>query len=93
MLKYDFHRGYLTSNGATANDVLLDLDIYFQGQKFSCYAFAINNSQAMDVPSRFVLTGFRRRVAFVSYPVVVSWFLMSSVNRNLGNIRIFLNIS
>ena len=46
--------------------VLNDLDIHFQGQTFSCYAFATKNAHAADVLDRFAWTlTARRGVAFV----------------------------
>ena len=38
------------------NVVLHDLDLHFQGQTFSCYAFALTIAHAADVPGRFTLT-------------------------------------
>ena len=47
MLKYDFYRGwYLKSNGTIAIGVLSDLDLHFQDQTFSCYAFATKKNCA-----------------------------------------------
>ena len=41
ILKYDFYRGWcLPSNGTIAIGLLLDLQ--FQGQTFSCYAFVLH---------------------------------------------------
>ena len=55
---YDFYRGlYSLLNGVIVNVVLRDLHLHFQGQTFSCHAFAIKkNAQVADVPRKFVST-------------------------------------
>ena len=56
MPKYDFFRGsYLPSNGTIANGVLHEIDLYFQGQTFSCHAYAVKKIRrqrmsAADLP-------------------------------------------
>ena len=50
------------------NVVLRDLDLHFQGQTFSCYAFVIKDGQTADVPKDSPrLTRPSRRVALVSF--------------------------
>ena len=66
------HGGWnLPSNGTIAVGVLRGIDLRFQRQTFSCYAFAIKRLcipvQAADVPGRFVwLVRLRRGVALVT---------------------------
>ena len=48
---------YLPSNGTSANVVLHHVDLDFQGQVFSCYAFAIKIAQRQRMsPGRFAST-------------------------------------
>ena len=52
------------------NFVLRDLDLHFQGQTFSCYAFAIQSAQAADVRGRFASTRTAQAVESLLLQVV-----------------------
>ena len=58
----------MASSGTTAIVVLHDLDIYFQGQTFSCYEFVINKlcRQRMSQIDFHQLARLSREVALVS---------------------------
>ena len=57
------------SNGTIVNVLLHNFDLYFRGRTFSCYAFAIKNALAADVPGRFssTRTASPWRVALVKH--------------------------
>ena len=68
MLKYNFYKGrYFPSNGTIVIVVVHNLDFHFQGQTFSCYAFAIKKCSGSGCPRQICLDSYgpRRGVALV----------------------------
>ena len=91
--KYDFYWGWhLSSNAVVANDVIRHPDRHFQGQTFSCYAFAIKYCAGSGCLLQICLDSHDTTVKLLLFQFVVELLYTKCVIRRIFHVLFQISV-